>query len=89
MFDGSHYRADQTTLEPGEVLTIYSDGVTEAEDQAGTPFDERGLERIIDGHDTVSASQLGAAVVSAVEMHAHATRLADDVTILVLRRCAA
>ena len=83
MFDGSHYRADQTTLEPGEVLTIYSDGVTEAEDQAGTPFDERGLERIIDGHDTVSASQLGAAV----EMHA--TRLADDVTILVLRRCAA
>ena len=35
MFDHSTFGAVDTTLEPGETLVMYSDGITEAEDPAG------------------------------------------------------
>ena len=86
MFDQSRYRADRTTLAPGETLALCSDGVTEAENRAGEPFDEAGLERVIEAHPDTSATELGAAVMSAVEAHARATKLADDLTIFIVRR---
>ena len=35
------------SLEPGDALVMYSDGITEAEDPTGQPFDEAGLERTL------------------------------------------
>ena len=50
MFDASTYEAHETTIEPGDTLVLYSDGVTEAENHTGQPFEESGLERVVDGH---------------------------------------
>ena len=47
MFEGSHLRIGRAQLEPGDALVMYSDGMTEAEDPAGQPFDEAGLERTL------------------------------------------
>ena len=88
MFDGSIYAAEETTVEPGDTLILYSDGITEAEDPAGQPFEEAGLEEVVSSYAAMSAAEIGAAVVKSVERHAKAPRFGDDLTILILKRFA-
>ena len=88
MFEGSQFGAERTTVEPGELLILYSDGITEAENPAGQPFEESGLEQVIDAHATEPPAQLAASVLAAVERHAVRPRFIDDLTILLLNRAA-
>ena len=88
MFDHSAYKTGHLMIQPDEVLAVYSDGVTEAENAAGTPFDEEGLEKTLKSIRTQSITAMGAAIVRTVEHHSADTRLADDLTILLLRRLA-
>ena len=46
MFEGSTFGAARTTVRPGELLVLYSDGITEAENPIGQPFEEPGLEQV-------------------------------------------
>ncbi len=86
LFEHSEYCAVETVLEPGDLLVFYSDGITEAEDPEGRPFEESGLELVIERHAARSASELGAEVLAAVQAHATRTKFVDDLTILVLKR---
>jgi sigma-B regulation protein RsbU (phosphoserine phosphatase) len=87
MFDNSRYSAQRARLGPGELLVLYSDGITEAESPSGVPFDEEGLITLIRAHgDNPSLPDIGGAVIKAVERHAQDVRFADDLTILLARR---
>jgi serine phosphatase RsbU (regulator of sigma subunit) len=86
LFEHSEYCAVETVLEPGDLLVFYSDGITEAEDPDGRPFEESGLELVIERHASRTASELGAEVLAAVQAHATRPKFADDLTILVLKR---
>ena len=86
MFDRSTYAAARTHVHPGDQLVMYSDGITEAENPAGLPLEETGLQAVVDGHADASPAQLGAEIIKAVEIHAQAPRFADDLTILILKR---
>jgi hypothetical protein len=86
MFEGSTYGSAETVLTGGDTLVLYSDGITEAEDPDGCPFEEAGLEQVIATYGAFSAAEMGAETLRAVERHAHDSRFADDLTILVLKR---
>jgi sigma-B regulation protein RsbU (phosphoserine phosphatase) len=86
MFELSTYTAGDTSLSPGDVLVLYSDGITEAEDKQGIFFDEAGLVDVINRHWWEDAATLGKAIVTGVQAHAADTRLADDLTVLAIRR---
>jgi serine phosphatase RsbU (regulator of sigma subunit) len=86
MFELSVYTAGDTWLAPGDVLVLYSDGITEAENKQGIFFDESGLQEVINRHWWEDAATLGKAIVTSVEGHATDTRLADDLTVLAIRR---
>ncbi len=86
MFDHSTYTAGHATLEIDDLVGIYSDGITEAENPAGTPFDESGLEGALKSSRMLATSAIPAAILRSVEQYTADTRLADDLTILVLRR---
>jgi len=87
MLELSTYEEQARPFAPGDVLVIYSDGVTECpweDDQYG---DER-LEALV---KRLSAERLGAreialAIVEDVRAFCHGEMGADDVTILVVRR---
>ena len=86
LFEHSEYATIETSLEPGDTLVFYSDGITEAENPEGQPLEEIGLEAVIQLHAHRSASELGTEVLAAVQAHAQRSRFADDLTILVLKR---
>jgi serine phosphatase RsbU (regulator of sigma subunit) len=86
MFEHASYDTHSVSIAPGDVLLLYSDGITEAEDASGRPFDESGLAAVADRHASGGPEALGRAIITAVESHAGDMRLADDLTVLVLCR---
>jgi sigma-B regulation protein RsbU (phosphoserine phosphatase) len=89
LFEHAEYSAADTHLAPGDLLVFYSDGITEAEDPAGQPLEESGLELVIERHAAKSASSIAAEVLAAVQAHAKRARgFGDDLTVLVVKRAA-
>jgi serine phosphatase RsbU (regulator of sigma subunit) len=86
MFDRAEYRAGRTELHVGDVMVLYSDGVTEAEDAADQPFEEAGVRAVVDRGAWGSARELAWTMFAAVEQHTQERRLLDDLTVLTVRR---
>jgi serine phosphatase RsbU (regulator of sigma subunit) len=87
MFEGTTYDAQATTLEAGDLLIAYSDGITEAEHETThAPFDEAGLDKVVTAWATRTAPEITRAVIDAVTAHVGDNRFADDLTVLVLKR---
>jgi serine phosphatase RsbU (regulator of sigma subunit) len=86
LFEQAAYTAGTTRLDIGDVIVMYSDGITEAENDLAQPFDESGLQAIIDSPAWASAKELAWATFAAVEQHTDQRRLLDDLTILAARR---
>jgi phosphoserine phosphatase RsbU/P len=86
LFDRSTYASVETRIEPGELLILYSDGITEAENPDGQPFEETGLQGIVVHYRADSPADLGTHMLKAVAQHAQASRFVDDLTILILKR---
>ena len=88
MFEGSVFGALETRLEPGDTLVLYSDGITEAEDPSGQPFEEAGLELVVERHANAQPAELSTLILAAVAAHAKDSRFTDDLTVLILKRAA-
>ena len=86
MFPGATYESARCDMEIGDLLLMYSDGVTEAEDPAGQPLDEAGLRAILDTHAAAGVDDLGGQVVREVERYTDRASFADDLTVLAVRR---
>jgi phosphoserine phosphatase RsbU/P len=86
MFEGSTFGAMETSVQPGDLLVMYSDGITEAESPAGEPFEESGLERLVAARGSDAPAELAPAILHAVEAHARDSRFTDDLTVLILKR---
>jgi phosphoserine phosphatase RsbU/P len=86
MFEASTFEAAATRVGPGDTLVLYSDGITEAEDPSGQPFEESGLEGVLAQEAASAPAEMAARVLKAVEAHARASRFRDDLTILILKR---
>jgi serine phosphatase RsbU (regulator of sigma subunit) len=85
------YDQQTTTLQPGDVLVLYTDGITEArtpdEEEAGeTLFGEDRLVRVIEENAILSAREIQAAILNAVSEHTKNTPQGDDITLVVIKR---
>jgi serine phosphatase RsbU (regulator of sigma subunit) len=79
------YEFDTVSLEPGDLIVVYSDGVTEARNRAGEEFGrDRLVEAICRRHGTEPGSVLED-LMNSVKQFSEGTAQADDVTALVLR----
>lgn len=76
----------QIVFQPGEVLFIYSDGVSEAMNESDEDF---GVERILSAVDekkTLSAKEIIANLVSDLQVYAQGQVQSDDITMIVIKR---
>jgi serine phosphatase RsbU (regulator of sigma subunit) len=73
-------------LAPGELLFLYTDGLTEAFNREGDLFRVRRLMEIAERASAKSPQELMLAVIGGVESFSAGTVQADDMTCLVIRR---
>jgi sigma-B regulation protein RsbU (phosphoserine phosphatase) len=79
------YKAAHTTLDPGDTLILFSDGVTEAVDAEDEMFGFSRLHELLTGQHEVPLDQLQKKIVDAVENFSSGAKQADDVTVLLVR----
>jgi serine phosphatase RsbU (regulator of sigma subunit) len=83
---GLPFGESELTLEPGDLLVLYSDGVTEAQN---ADFEEFGVDRLLDvvrAHAIEPPSALIAEVLDAIDRFAGDAPQYDDITILAISR---
>lgn len=80
-----HLRDGRVELAPGDVLVLYTDGVTEARAKGTAPFGPDRLVALVRAHRSETAAAIAAAVVDAVVDHCGGT-VNDDVAVLVIRQ---
>jgi phosphoserine phosphatase RsbU/P len=87
LFEPMKMTVHRAQLQPGDLLFLYTDGVTEAEDPDALQFGEDRLEGLLakKGHGA-SASQWTARIEAAVRAFARGRSQFDDITCLALRR---
>ena len=85
LFSSAAYADERTQLAPGDVLVIFSDGVTEALNTAGEEFGEERLSTELIKYRTAPLPDLVQSVITAVQAFAAGASQSDDVTVLVAR----
>lgn len=86
-----HFEAHTVGIEPGSLLAVFSDGVTEVTDADGKMFHQsRVVESLQEGWSYSAAHQL-AHLVQSVDRFSRNEEQADDISVILLRRsgCAA
>ncbi len=84
-FDFAKYEARQTRMLPGDVLVIYSDGVTEAVNHANEMFGEERLEELVNVSVGLSAEEIKSRVMNDVLAFTRGLPQSDDITLIVLK----
>jgi serine phosphatase RsbU (regulator of sigma subunit)/pSer/pThr/pTyr-binding forkhead associated (FHA) protein len=83
----SQYQAYQVDLEPGDVLVLFSDGVTEARDPTGEEeFGDERLAHFLLSHKDRPAAEMIDSLVAKVRDWSGQMGFADDFTILLVKR---
>jgi serine phosphatase RsbU (regulator of sigma subunit) len=84
--EGFAYHQEHVTLVPGDFLVSYTDGVTEAVNQADEEFGMDRLEQVVRANKHASAEGVAAAVENAVIEYSPRGKQFDDITIVVAKR---
>jgi serine phosphatase RsbU (regulator of sigma subunit) len=82
---GSRYEVTLTTIEPGDVVVLYTDGIHEAMNDDRDQFGIARLQQAIAGASP-SAHSIGTAIMDAVRRHVGAAAQSDDLTLLCFGR---
>jgi phosphoserine phosphatase RsbU/P len=79
------YQEGSVTLESGDVVVMFTDGVSEAMNAEEVDFTEERLEEVLKTVRTKSPSEVIHGIQAALETHTQGTPQSDDITMLVLR----
>jgi phosphoserine phosphatase RsbU/P len=88
MFSNSHFPVHQLSLNSGEALLIYTDGLTEACNAASEEYGVKRVKETAQRHYAAAPDGLIAGCLSDLRNFTDGTKRADDLSLLVLRRAA-
>ena len=86
LFDTVRYDQRSVQLDSGDLLLLYTDGVTDALDEQGQAFGIERVRRLIVQHRNATAAELSSALDRAVTEFSGAAAHFDDITVLVAKR---
>jgi sigma-B regulation protein RsbU (phosphoserine phosphatase) len=85
-FPNETYRIESAHLRQGDVLLLYTDGVSEARNARGEFFGEQRLVDLLRKHHARSAKEIAQHILEEVELFAPRDDQSDDQTLVVIRR---
>jgi hypothetical protein len=83
---GTSWEQRVVQIAPGDTLLLYSDGVTDAQDETGAFFGEERLEQVIRARAGSSAEQVLRTVLQAAQRFGGEATQFDDMTLMVVVR---
>ena len=86
MTEGMPFDEGAITFEPGGLLVMFSDGVTEAMNVDGEQFGEKRLEEVLKKNRHISAQKIIENLIRAVGNHVGTNPQSDDITLVVIKR---
>ena len=84
-FETSNVTDNQVTLKPGETITLYTDGITEARNNDGDFFGEERLINVFNKKDYTCTIELHHQIKDEIAQFVSGAPQSDDITILTLR----
>jgi len=85
LFPILHCEPEQITLESGDVMVWYTDGLSEAENQAGEEFGPRKISDIVRSNWGASAQEIVDLLYQEAITFSERDTFDDDLTIMVLK----
>jgi sigma-B regulation protein RsbU (phosphoserine phosphatase) len=86
LFTSSQYPVQQVSLNPGDSLVLYTDGITESQDPEGNQYEEDRLCRALGDHRNQSTELMADGVLQDVAGFRQSRSPNDDITLLIFRR---
>jgi serine phosphatase RsbU (regulator of sigma subunit)/pSer/pThr/pTyr-binding forkhead associated (FHA) protein len=81
----AQYAVSSATLQTGDVLVMFSDGVTEAENAAEDMFGTARLREVLIGQHATPLENLQKTILDSVQTFSGGAKQADDITLLIAR----
>ena len=82
---GTTYYGEEVPWHPGDVLALYSDGITEAENPEEEMYGEERLKQIFSDSASLSPSEIKDAILADLETYRQGKPAEDDVTLVVAK----
>ena len=79
------YAGESLQLNTGDILIMYTDGVTEAMNRPGELFGETRFEKVLENTSEKSAKELTKIILAAIHQHVKDAEQSDDITILAIK----
>jgi sigma-B regulation protein RsbU (phosphoserine phosphatase) len=86
IFPGTTYKMGEVKLHSGDVILLYSDGITESMNKESELFDEERLQEVLTASHAEDAHAIRGAVFSAVDNFREDQPYSDDMTLIVLKK---
>ena len=86
ILDGGTWQQRVLHMAPGDVLLLYTDGITEAQNPQGAFFDEDRLREVVRANLGRSARDIQDGVIARVDAFVGDTPQFDDITMMVVVR---
>ena len=85
IIDEVEYKQIKVTLQPGDLLTLYTDGIDEAANAAGQQYTVKRMREKVESA-TATPTDIGNSLVEDVRAHLNGRQQDDDMCLVVLRR---
>lgn len=86
MFADSDFEEGTLSVEPGDIVLVYTDGLVEQRGTTGQPLGEAGLDRLLQSLGDQPAEACVDTLVAAFRRHLDGAEPRDDATVVALRR---
>jgi sigma-B regulation protein RsbU (phosphoserine phosphatase) len=80
------FDAESVALAPNDLIVVFTDGVSECDNEGGEQYGFERLERLLSEQSTLDATQIRRAIVDDVDRYRGAAQQSDDITLLILQR---
>lgn len=85
-FPNEKYKTDFTIMAKGDILLLYTDGITEAANEDAEMFGEQRLIHILKENRHRTPKEICQLILEAVQLHNRLVEYSDDKTLVVIKR---
>jgi sigma-B regulation protein RsbU (phosphoserine phosphatase) len=83
--DGYPYEEESIVVQPGELVILYTDGITEAFNERNEQFEEERLVKVVQENLHLDASEISEQIVNRVIAFSEGAPQSDDLTLVVMK----